>query len=217
MPDSLLRRSLAKISYYRRGVPWYGAALRVSIDTLSKLGVRIEPVDLYLEGLGRCEPPPAPESLERASIGFLTSKDMAELAMMPGRDASRAALERRLESGQLCLGVRNRGEIVAFTWCNLKECLIEKHHLFELHDDEASLFDAYTAREYRGRDVAPWMRYRCYEEMEKLGRHRCYSVTILFNTPAIRFKQKLGAVVVGRGVYVDLLARKQFHLGLDHP
>jgi GNAT superfamily N-acetyltransferase len=217
MPDSLLQRSLMKIRYYRRGVPWHGFLLRVSIDTMSKLGLRIEPFDLFLEGLGRAHPPTLPRTLEDAGIAFLTSEDMAEVAALPGRRFSRAHLEGRLRSGQLCLGVKHQGKLIAFTWSNLTECHIAKRRLFELLPDEVSLFDAYTAPEYRGQDLAPWMRYRCYEEMAKLGRIRCYSVTIAFNTPAIRFKQKLGAEVVGRGVYIDLLARAQFHLGASHP
>ena len=217
MPDSLLRRSLTKIGYYKRGVPWYGVMLRVSIDTVSKIGLRIEPFDLFLEGLGRVEPPRPPRSLDNVSTSFLTSGDMAELAAMPGRDFSQKDLEARLRSGQLCLGVRHRGRIIAFTWCNLNECRIEKHRLFDLRADEVSLFDAYTLDEYRGRELAPWMRYRCYEEMAKLGRHRCYSVTIIFNTPAIRFKEKLGAKVIAKGVYVDLLARAQIHFGAQRP
>jgi GNAT superfamily N-acetyltransferase len=217
MPDSLLQRTLTKIRYYKHGVPWYGFLLRVSIDTVSKLGLRIEPFHLYLEGLGRCQPPSLPRGLEQASISFLTPEDMAEVASLPGRQSSPAQLQDRLRAGRLCLGVKHHGKIVAFTWCSLSECHIEKRHLFDLEPGEASLFDAYTAAEYRGQQLAPWIRYRCYEELAKLGRTRCYSVTIAFNTPAIRFKQKLGAEVSGRGVYVDLLARHQFHLGGRRP
>ncbi|MGI9044878.1 MAG: GNAT family N-acetyltransferase, partial [Gemmatimonadaceae bacterium] len=143
--------------------------------------------------------------------------DMAELALMPGRDLAEADLQARLASGQMCLGARHRGSVVAFTWCNLRQCMIERHPLFELRDDEASLFDAYTVESFRGRDLARWMRYRCYEELAAMGRRRCYSVTIIFNTPAVRFKEKLGAKVIGRGVYVDLLARSQFHFGVERP
>lgn len=217
MPDSLLRRSLTKIGYYKRGVPWYGVVLRVSIDAVSKVGLRIEPFDLFLEGLDRGVAPPPPPSFENASISFLSSDDMAELARMPGRSFSQNDLEARVRSGQLCIGVRHQGRIIGFTWCNLSECRIEKHRLFDLRADEASLFDAYAVEEYRGRDLAPWMRYRCYEEMAKLGRHRCYSVTIIFNTPAIRFKEKLGAEVIGKGLYLDLLARSQLHFGAARP
>ncbi len=217
MADSLLQRSLTKIRYYKRGVPWYGMVLRVSIDAVSKLGLRIEPFHLYMEGLDRAEPPDFPAGLGDLDVSFLRSSDMAELALMPGRDSTEADLDARLTSGQMCLGVRQGGSVIAFTWCNLRHCMIEGHVLFDLREDEASLFDAYTLESLRGRDLARWMRYRCYEELAAMGRQRCYSVTIIFNTPAARFKEKLGASVIGNGVYVDLLARSQFHFGIGRP
>ena len=217
MADSLIQRASAKIRYYRRGVPWYGLALRISIDSVSRLGLRIEPFDLFLEGLGRALAPLPPKGIDNHQTAFLEHPDMAEIASLPGREFSEVDLRARLDSGQLCLGVKLGGRIIAFTWCNLHACRIEKHHLFDLHDDEASLFDAHTIESFRGRDLAPWMRYQCYEEMARLGRHRCYSVTIIFNTPALRFKSKLGAEVIGRGIYVDVLGRYRFHLGAGRP
>jgi hypothetical protein len=217
MPDSLIQRASAKIRYYKRGVPWHGLILRVSIDAASRLGLRIEPFDLFLEGLGRAQAPLAPSGIEDCHAAFLLPGDMREVASMPGRESSEADLRARLESGQRCLGVKHGERIIAFTWCNLHACTIGEHRLFDLTDDEASLFDAYTVEPFRGRNLAPWMRYRCYEEMAKLGRHRCFSVTIVFNTPALRFKTKLGAEIIGRGVYIEVLGRSRFHFGAERP
>lgn len=214
MPDSLLERTQLKIRYYKRGVPWYGVALRILVDTASKLGMRIEPYHVFLEGLGKGRRPGLPSGLDGHRIGFLDASDMPEVARMPGRNVSEQDLRQRLQNGARCVGVKYRGAIVAFTWCNLNECAIEKHRLFALRADEASLFDAYTVDSFRGRDLAPYMRYRCYEELAKLGRHRCYSVTVVFNTPAVRFKQKLGAQVLQLGVFVELLGRWRFHTRL---
>lgn len=217
MGDSLIRRSSTKVRYYKRGVPWYGLVLRVSIDTISRLGLRIDPFHLFLEGLDRARPPAPPQRLEEYDSLFLEHDDMKEIASMPGRDLSEADLRARLDSGQRCFGVKHGERIIAFTWCNLHACTLDKHRLFDLRDDEASLFDAYTTEAFRGQDIAPWMRYRCYEEMARLGRHQCYSVTIIFNTPALRFKTKLGAESIGRGVYVEVLGRFRFHCGAEQP
>lgn len=214
MPDALLKRSRLKIRYYRSGVPWYGVVLRIIIDTVSKLGVRIEPYHVFLEGLGRSPRPNPPAGPDGYDIGFLEASDMQEVARMPGRNLSAEELLRRLQHGRRCLGVRCRGQIVAFTWLNVDECTIETHRLFALRADEASLFDAYTVESFRGRDLAPYMRYRCYEELAKLRRDRCYSVTVVFNTPAVRFKRKVGAQVLELGVFVELLRRWRFHARL---
>lgn len=214
MPDSLANRTLLKIRYYRAGARWYGFALGMLIDVMSKLGLRLEPYRVYLEGLGNTRAPTPPTGLDGSDLGFLGAIDMAEIARMPGRSLSEDDLRARVEAGMLCLGVKYRGSIVAFTWCNLHLCTFEKHPLFSLETHEASLFDAYTVESFRGRDLAPWMRYRCYEEMASLGRDRCYSVTVVFNAPAVRFKQKLGAQALELGVFVEILRRWRFHTRL---
>lgn len=215
MPDSLASRTLLRIRYYRAGAPWYGFALGMIIDIVSKLGLRIEPYRVYLEGLDKATAPDFPSGLGGCDIRFLDASHMGEIALMPGRNLSEDDLLDRLRAGTLCLGVKCRGAIVAFTWCNLNECTFEKHRLFSLAAHEASLFDAYTVESFRGRDLAPWMRYRCYEEMSRLGRNRCYSVTVVFNAPALRFKQKLGAQALELGVFVEILRRWRFHTRLS--
>lgn len=211
MPDSLASRTILKLRYYRAGAPWYGFALGMLIDVVSKLGLRIEPYRVYLEGLGHSKAPGSPIGLDGSDLGFLDAGDMAEISRMPGRNLSEDDLRVRIRAGMLCLGVKYRGSIVAFTWCNLHQCTFEKHPLFKLESHEASLFDAYTVESFRGRDLAPWMRYRCYEEMARLGRDRCYSITVVFNEPAVRFKQKLGAQALELGVFVEILRRWRFH------
>ncbi len=217
MPDSSLQRTWQRIRYYRSGLPWYGMALRIAIDGFSKLGLRFEPYQIFLESLENAPPPDAPPNLGGLETGFLLASDMREVAIMPARSLSEEDLKGRLKSGSLCFGIKHRGAIVAFTWCNLTECTIEKHRLFLLREDEASLFDAYTLESFRGHGLAPFMRYLCYEEMAALGRKRCYSVTIIFNRPAARFKQKLGAQIVNAGVYVELLGRWRLHLRVPAP
>lgn len=213
MASSLLNRSLLRIRYYRAGLPWYGLLLRLMIECLAKLGLRIDPFHLFIEAAGG-KRPPVESGFENFVIDFLEASDMAALARIPGRNISEDELLLRLEQGNRRLGIRYRDEIVAFTWFNLNECTFESHTLFPLRENEAHLFDAYTTESFRGKSLAPCIRYRCYEELAKLGRERCYSVTVVFNTPAVRFKQKLGAQVAELMVFVELLKRWRFHARL---
>lgn len=214
MADSLLNRTWVRIRYYRAGLPWYGFVLRMVIDCLATLGLRIEPFHLFVEVVGSARPPHLESGFENYEIGFLEASDMGAIARIPGRNYSEDELLRQLKEGKRCLGIRYRGEIVAFTWFNLKECTFERQGLFPLRENEAHLFDAYTTESFRGKNLAPYIRYRCYEELAKLGRERCYSVTVVFNTPAVRFKQKLGARVLELRVFVELLKRWHFHARL---
>lgn len=214
MPGSLLTRSWLKIRYYHKGLPWYGLVLRVLIDGLSKLGLRIEPYYLMLEGVPAGGLPHLESGLNDYTLGFLEPQDMKALAAIPGRVFSEKELLRRLQEGNRCLGVTYHCEIVAFTWCDLEDCAFEQHRLFSLQENEAYLFDAYTVESFRGRDIAPSMRYRCYQELAKLGRERCYSITVMLNTPAANFKKKLGAQVLELDVFVELLRKWRFHYPL---
>ena len=212
--DSLLNRTLLRVRYYRAGLPWYGLSVRLMIECLATLGLRIDPFHLFIEAAAGKRPPPVESGLDNFVIDFLDASDMAALACIPGRNFSEDELLFRLQQGKRCLGIRYHDEIVAFTWFDLNECTFESHTLFILRENEAHLFDTYTTESFRGKSLAPHLRYRCYEELAKLGRERCYSVTVAFNTPAVRYKQKLGAQVAELMVFVELLKRWRFHARL---
>lgn len=210
--DSLLNRTVQRIRYYRAGVPWYGQLLRLTIECLATLGLRIEPLHLFIEAGHSRQPPPLKGRVEDFAIEFLQASDMAALASIPGRNFSDEQLLLRLEEGKRCLGIRYRDQIVAFIWFNVNECTVENYTLFRLREHEAHLFDAYTTEAFRGRNLAPILRLRCCEELARLGRTRCYSVTAAFNTPSLRVKQKLGVQTMVPIIYVELLKRWRFHV-----
>lgn len=209
MADSLLSRTRTKIRYYKKGLPWYAFALRLWIDALSQAGLRIEPYHLFLEGLASA--PRGDRGFENYDVGFLLAEDMREIALIPGRNFTYDELLARLNEGKRCLGIKYEGRIAAFTWCDFTACLFEDDRLFPLRDDEACLFDAFTLEAFRGHDLAPFMRYRCYQELAKIGRTRCFSVTVLFNAPAVRFKEKLNAKVIELWILIEVFKRWRFH------
>ena len=207
MPESLLKRTQSKLRYYRKGLPVYGLVCRVLLDTLAKVGVLISPYYLVLEGLQNGRLPHLEKGFEEYDFGFLGPQDMNALAAIPGRISSEADLLQRLAKGDKCFGVRYRADIVAFSWCNFSSYAFEKQKALPLQENEVYLFDAHTIEQFRGVGIAPAMRYRCYQELAKLGKERCYSITIAFNTPAMHFKQKLNAQVLELAVYVELWGR----------
>ena len=77
-------------------------------------------------------------------------------------------------------------------WANLSKCESQGGALsFLLKKDEAYLFDARTFQTYRGKNLAPYLRYELYKHLEKMGRSNLYSITEFFNIGAIKFKKKL--------------------------
>lgn len=105
--------------------------------------------------------------------------------------------------GDICLGIKHKGKIAAFTWSSLLKC----HYKFYptvMRSYEAYLYDMYVLKAFRGKNLAPVLRYKNYEVLKGLGRDTFYSITERSNIASFKFKQKLGAKVVflGLGVYV---------------
>lgn len=188
----------------------YSPLPRIFIDGLNKLGIQIHLIYLIREGITGSIPLQQKDGLEGYEVGFLEAKDMTEMAQIPYRPVSYEELQSRLKDGNLCLGAKRDGRLVAFTWCNLIWCKSEGVS-FSLNNDEAYLFDAYTASDLRGQGLAPALRYRLYEELARMGRTKLYSISERFNAPALRFKLKLGAGILNSGWHVIFF--KKWHFG----
>jgi ribosomal protein S18 acetylase RimI-like enzyme len=146
-------------SNWLRGVP--GLLWR-----LARVGIRIRPFLVVREG--------TPSNIERLttdprfSFGFVGTDDIPELVRVrPGVDAAKCA--ERLRSGLRCYVVKDGGRIVSMTWCDLEKFDVETFHR-RLGDREAYLFGAYTDPAYRGQNLAPFLRMKCYGALRAMGR-----------------------------------------------
>lgn len=184
----------------------YGGLPRLLVDGLALLGITLRPFYLHREGLALAGPRAFGEHLTALEVGFLGRDEMAALAGLPGRNLPAPELLLRLKGGQKCLGVLSEGKVVAFTWCDLERCQYEGCP-FSLGPDQAYLFDAYCSLEWRGRGLAPFVRYRAYQELALLGRTDLYSITDAFNVSARHFKEKLNAEALLLGLHVKLWGR----------
>ncbi len=163
-----------------------------------------------MEGLFNGSLPHLEKGFDEYDIVPLGSEDIRTISTIPGRFVSGEELFRRLKEGKKCLGVKHHGEVTAFTWYDLDEFNF-KGYTFPLKENEAYLFDTYTLISFRGKGIAPYMRYQCYKELANLGRHKLYSITERFNTPAVKFKEKLNAKLLELYVYIELFKKWHFH------
>jgi hypothetical protein len=67
---------------------------------------------------------------------------------------------------------------------------------------------------YRGRNLAPFLRYAVYEHLNRSGHTKLYSITEYFNTPAVKFKEKLGARQLKLGLCVRFFNRWKWGITL---
>ena len=155
------------------------------------------------------EPDPA------LSPGWIDSEDIEQVhGLEPWR--GREQVESWFGEGQRVFGVKDGERLVGRTVCNL-ETFSMNGLVRPLEQDEVYLHSACVHPDYRGRNIAPLMRGACYRALRKDGYRRFYSVTKYLNTPARRFKQKLGAVEEALLFYVDFFHRWRWTLTMNLP
>ncbi len=167
----------------------YGLMTQSVVSRLARRGLVINPYYLFREGVPRVAPPHPGESFVSE---VLRPEDLLEAAACAPYSRNAERFEDRLGRGHVCVVVRDRGTIAGYTWADLEE-INDSACDFPLQSGDAYLYDAYIAPEYRGRALAPFMRMRCYEHLSGRGVQRFFSISDYFNTPAIRFKEKLDA------------------------
>lgn len=188
----------------------YGTVLYFISSNLSRVGLTIEPYYLEQELLhdeGELKVNVKPR-LDSCTVGFLDEDTIRTFMTAPERINADEGykIDQRLADGCVCFGVKHKDEIAAYTWCSLKRCTDEKL-TFPLKENEAYLFDAYTFKKYRGKNLAPYMRYQLYKYLVAKGRNIFYSVTLLYNTPSIKFKSKLNAKHLKLYLYICLFEK----------
>lgn len=146
---------------------------------------------------------------EDTEIGILTRDDMEILGNQEESSETTKELIQWIEGGCLCLAIRYKGEIAAYSWCDLNY-LSYKGRIVALKRNEAYLFDARTYKAFRGKNLAPYVRYELCKLLNKRGIEKFFSITLWSNTASMKFKQKLGAKPIELFLYIGFF--RKFHL-----
>ena len=189
----------------------YGGLPRLIFDALARIGINIAPYYIFIEEDFGQPPPGLSERFKDYDVALLTTDDMKTIANIPGKEESEQQLRKRLEKGNLCIGIKHNSNLVGFSWCHLTEITIKGNEK-PIKDDEAYLFDAYTMVPYRGKGIAPFIRYKSYQKLAELGKTKLYSVSGVFNVSAINFKKKLNANIVEKHMYIEIFRKWHYTL-----
>lgn len=194
----------------------YNNPARLVTDALTKVGVRISPFYLVVEGLSQIIPEFEQDKFCDFTIDFLTEKDIEQIVsdFREKGVISEEKLLKRFRNGAKCLGAKKNGKIAAYTWFNTDKCEFSGCP-FLLNRDEAYLFDAYTLVKYRGEKIAQYLRYRCYKELKSLGKTRLYSISEAFNRQSMNFKKRLNARFIFFGFYISIFRKWEFTIRLN--
>jgi hypothetical protein len=170
----------------------YGLALQTSSSHLLRIGIEISPYYLFQEGIYVKEIPEIKGIAADYSIEFLGPEVMKIIEAINFVGFSEQKLISFLDAGQKCIGIKHKNEIVAFMWINFTE-VSYKSTVIHLKSNEAYLWFMNTIESYKGKNLAPYLRYKSYEILKAMGRDKLYSISDYFNSPAVKFKKKLNA------------------------
>jgi hypothetical protein len=169
----------------------YGLLLRTVASKLSKIGIKITPYYLFQESLHNTRMPEVYGDISEYSLELFGTDKINTLCTLVKGFNLKESLD-FLESGDLCLVLKYRSDIAAFMWTSFNEINYCSTNI-KIKSNEAWLSSMYTMDSFRGRNLAPFLRYKSYELLNTMGRNVFYSYSDYFNTPAVRFKEKLNA------------------------
>ena len=97
-----------------------------------------------------------------------------------------------LDNGVTCIGLKKDDDIVAFLFIR-SQTFYFRNRLFNLNENEHFFVFMYVYENYRGKGIAPYLRYQCYKLLEKEGVNTFYSISEYFNFSAIKYQKKFNA------------------------
>jgi hypothetical protein len=180
---------------------------------LGRAGIEIVPYYVTHESLNHETEPSVDPELGPVAVCLLSPAEIEAVYTHPDSKVMGDVKATYLDERCLCFGLKLKGEMAAYMWCNLHRCH-NRLNKFPLKEDEAYLCSAVTFRAYRGRNLAPLLRYELYRYLNQIGRTNFYSITEFFNTSALKFKEKLRARPLRLCLYIGLFNRCQWNLTL---
>lgn len=178
-----------------------GVLLNHFYNQLTKKRIEITPYYLFKEGIFNSEQEPVTTKLSPCETVLLKPPDFRILAARKDRDMSEEAMIEMYNYGNHCMGIKHKGEIVAYGWYEQK-VNNNKYIKFQLKENEAYLSGARTLMKYRGNNLAPYLRYQMYLHLKEKGYKTFYSITMYDNIASLLFKRKLGGYPVKLYLYV---------------
>ena len=118
-----------------------------------------------------------------------------------------------LNNGVTCVGLKKDDDIVAFLFIRRKPFYF-RNRLFNLDKCECFFDYMYTYEIYRGKAIAPYLRYQCYNLLENEGVQTFYSISEYFNFSAIKYQKKFNAKRLELCLSIKLLKKRTWNFTL---
>lgn len=193
---------MGDIQRYRKYIA-AGLVLHKMLQLLESIGVLIQPYYFYEENLDLLHRPTPGARFDGYHFSEVGPDQVEGIAGLDPNADSRTSVLQQFRLGRRCFALRHQGRIVAASWCDMQEINFTPLRR-RLEHHEAYLYRTETLYDYRGRDVAVFLRSKVYDLLLADDIGVLYSYTDYFNHPAVRFKEKIGARVLFIGFHVRL-------------
>ena len=170
----------------KHGLFWHGVR-----NNLAKIGIDFMPYYWVKEAISPISPP---EIMGVEKDFKITTFGEAEINYIKNTiiGIEQKDLLADLKNGEICIGLKHKNEIAAYMFIKCRPFVFRKR-FFDLKTTDSYLHSMYTFEAYRGKNLAPYLRYNSYNYLEKKGITNFYSVSEYFNKSTIRFKKKLNS------------------------
>ncbi|MBC2839930.1 GNAT family N-acetyltransferase [Robiginitalea sp. SC105] len=194
--------------YYKVKLIWYrmrhGMILFSIRNLLLRLKINLNPYWIEREGLNFCSEPTLGQAQTPYSVKKLEKGHLHEI--FGSLKYSTKDLKENPNSPYDALGLFQNDQLAAFMMIRFNQFTLNGK-VFKLKPGEAYLENMYTFENFRGKKLAPYLRYKCYEYLEEQGVAVCYSVTEYLNNASRRFKTKLNVKHQALYLHVDLFKK----------
>lgn len=176
----------------------HGLFLHMLQNFMSRLGLDFAPYYWVQEDFNEYKSPQINDDKEEYTISFLSDEEVKSM--------KRGSI--RKFKGTKLIGLKNNNQIAAFH-CAEQRDFVFKGKEMKLKKNEAYLLNMYTFQNYRGRNLAPYLRYATYELLKEEGVDTFYSISDYLNKSTHKFKKKLGAKPLQ--LYLSIVLLKKYH------
>lgn len=173
-------------------------------NALMRLGFDIDPFIVTLEKLEFCSKPKLRENPDFYSFRTLSTAEIENHYLVIGMD--KYALEALLTSNHMAFGLFYKDQLAAYMMARFEDYDF-KSKGFSLELDEAYMCGAYTYDAFRGKGLAPYLRYKCYEALSERGFTKFLSITQYFNRSSLKYKAKLNAKYKSVYLYLEFFRK----------
>ncbi|WP_149302989.1 hypothetical protein [Pareuzebyella sediminis] len=173
---------------------------------LTRFGLDIAPYYWFKEEKNNGEPPKIKEGLENYTIALIPPSEVSVMDGVMGLSTS--FLIKNMERGQVCIGLRVADRIATLLFIDPNDFTF-KHRNFHIEDGSGYLLNLYTFEDYRGNNLAAYLRYNCYDVLKHLNITTIYSITSYFNRSSIRVNEKINAKKLKLYLHIGLF--KKWH------